>query len=303
MIPDCHCEARPKQSLELSFRAERRIYEIATPFGLAMTSSDCYTHFGSLQRLQWIATDPLGARNDFNVTAFVEIFFLIRYLKGMNDFKQIKAILFDFDGTLAKLNINFLSIRDRIFDLIRQYGVDEGRIKEKYLLEIIDEVYKILLNENLSKAEAFYKKAHKILYDYEIEGAKTGMLFPKVEETLKELRNKGLKIGIVTRNCEDAVRMVFTRIDDYCDIFISRDSIKNVKPHPDHLTKVINTLGVKEKEAMMIGDHKIDIQAGQVLGIITVGVLTGRTKVEEFEEAGADYILNDVSEVINFFKN
>ncbi len=268
-----------------------------------MTPSDCYTHFESLQRLQWIATDPLGARNDFNVTAFVEIFFLIRYLKGMNDLKQIKAIIFDFDGTLAKLNIDFLSIRDKISNLIRQYGIDEGRIKEKYLLEIIDEVYGILLDENFSEADTFYKTAHKILYDSEIEGARNGMLFPKVEETLKELRSKGFKIGIVTRNCEEAVRMVFTRIDDYCDIFISRDSIKNVKPHPDHLAKVINTFGIKRQEAMMIGDHKIDIQAGHILGLMTVGVLTGRTKVEEFEEAGADYILNDVSEVINFFRN
>lgn len=253
--------------------------------------------------MQYTTYNLITKKDTYIKKSFVEIFFFIRYLKNMNDFKQIKAILFDFDGTLAKLNINFLLIRDKIFDLIRQYGVEEGRIKEKYLLEIIDEVYKILLNENLSEAETFYKKAHKILYNSEIEGAKTGNLFPKVEETLKELRNRGLKIGIVTRNCEDAVRMVFKRIDDYCDIFVSRDSIKNVKPHPDHLTKVINSLGVKGNEAMMIGDHKIDIQAGQVLGIITVGVLTGRTKVEEFEEAGADYILNDVSEVINFFKN
>lgn len=221
----------------------------------------------------------------------------------MNDFKQIKAILFDFDGTLAKLNIDFYAMRLKIFDLIQQYGIREDSIKEKYLLEIIDEVYKILLNENFSVAEIFYIKAHKILYDSEIEGAKAGGLLPKVKETLKRLRDKGIKIGIVTRNCEDAVRMVFPRIDDYCDVFISRDSIRNVKPHPDHIVKVINNLGVSGKEAVMVGDHQIDIQAGKLIGIITIGVLTGRTKTEEFKKAGADYILNDVSEILNFFEN
>lgn len=223
------------------------------------------------------------------------------YLKNMNEFKKIKAVLFDFDGTLAKLNINFIYIREKIFDLIRSYGIEENSIEEKYLLEIIDEVYKILINKNFAEADIFYRKAHKILYEAEIEGAKTGGLLPKVEETLKELKNKGIKIGIVTRNCEDAVKMIFKKIDDYCDIFISRDSIRNVKPHPDHLKKAIKILGVSEQEAVMIGDHKIDIQAGRILGIKTIGVLTGKTKVEEFRVAGADYILNDVSEIINFF--
>ena len=48
---------------------------------------------------------------------------------------------------------------------------------------------------------------------------------------------------------------------------------------------------------MMVGDHIIDIQAGKRVGMTTVGVLTGRTKKEEFEKARADYILRDASEV------
>ena len=43
----------------------------------------------------------------------------------------------------------------------------------------------------------------------------------------------------------------------------------------------------------MVGDHIIDIQAGKRVGMKTIGVLTGRTKKEEFEKAGADYILRD----------
>jgi phosphoglycolate phosphatase len=47
----------------------------------------------------------------------------------------------------------------------------------------------------------------------------------------------------------------------------------------------------------MVGDHPIDIQVGKKVGMKTVGVMTGRTKKEEFEKAGADYILKEVSEV------
>jgi len=48
---------------------------------------------------------------------------------------------------------------------------------------------------------------------------------------------------------------------------------------------------------VIVGDHPIDIQAGKSAGMKTVGVLTGRTKREEFERAGADYILLDATEI------
>lgn len=211
----------------------------------------------------------------------------------------IRAIIFDFDGTLAVLNIDFSSMKERVFDLMRHYGIEEELIEERYILEIIDEVYQILWRDNPSSAEEFYQEAHQILHEIELRAAEKGRLIPGVEVTLKILRGKGIKVGIVTRNCEDAVRKVFPNINEFCDVFISRNSIKKVKPHPDHLTSAMKMLGVSGGEAVMIGDHPIDIQAGKMVEMKTIGVLTGRTKEEEFERAGADYILRDASEVCN----
>jgi len=212
-------------------------------------------------------------------------------------FSKMKAVVFDFDGTLAVLNIDFSSMRERVFHLMKRYSVREESIGERYLLEIIDEVYQILWEKSPSDAGEFYQEAHRILYKIELRAAEEGRLIPEVERTLKILRGRGIKIGIVTRNCEDAVRKVFPDIDNYCDVFISRNSIEKVKPHPDHLTSVLRALGVLGEEAVMIGDHPIDIQAGKRVGMKTIGVLTGRTKREEFEKAGADNVLRDVSEI------
>jgi phosphoglycolate phosphatase len=217
--------------------------------------------------------------------------------KGKSQIQGAKAVVFDFDGTLAVLNIDFSSMRERVFNLMKRYGVREELIEEKYLLEIIDEVYQILWEKSPSDAEEFYQEAHRILYEIELRAAEDGRLIPEVERTLKILRGRGIKIGIVTRNCEDAVRKVFPDIDDYCDVFISRNSIKKVKPHPDHLISVLRALDILGEEAVMIGDHPIDIQAGKKVGMKTIGVLTGRTKREDFEKAGADYILGEASEV------
>ncbi|MBM4340357.1 MAG: HAD family hydrolase [Deltaproteobacteria bacterium] len=218
-------------------------------------------------------------------------------LEKRSHVQRAKAVIFDFDGTLAVLNIDFSLMRERVFEVMRAFGVKEDSIKERYLLEIIDEVYPILWGKNPSDAKEFYEKAHQILHEIEMNAAREGKLIPGGEETLKTLRRKGMKVGIITRNCEKAVRQVFPEIDDYCDAFISRDFVEKVKPHPDHLNSMLNVLKVAGKDSVMIGDHLIDIQAGKIAGMITVGVLTGRITRNEFEEAGADYILKDVSEI------
>jgi phosphoglycolate phosphatase len=214
-----------------------------------------------------------------------------------NKFHKIRAFIFDFDGTLAVLNIDFSFMRGKVFDLMKRYGVVEELIEERYLLEIIDEVYQILSKKDPSSAEDFYQKAHQILHEIEMKAAEKGSLIPGAERALKKLGRNGIKIGIITRNCEEAVRKVFPNINDFCDVFVSRNSVKKVKPHPDHLTYVMESLKVLGQESVMVGDHIIDIQAGKKVGMKTIGVLTGRTKKEEFEKAKADYILRDVSEV------
>jgi phosphoglycolate phosphatase len=211
--------------------------------------------------------------------------------------RGIRAIIFDFDGTLAVLNIDFSFMREQVFNLMSRYGVQEKTVQEKYLLEVVDEVYQILHKKSPSAAEAFYAESHLILHEVEMKAAERGRLIPGTEATLEGLRRKGIKVGIITRNCEDAVRKVFPDIDHFCDIFVSRNSVKRVKPHPDHLNYVMNSLKISGEESIMVGDHVTDIQAGMRVGMKSIGVLTGRTTKEEFEKAGADYVLKDVTEV------
>ena len=62
--------------------------------------------------------------------------------------------------------------------------------------------------------------------------------------------------------------------------------------------KVIQT----EKAPKAIGPYSQAIQAGKRVGMKTIGVLTGRINKEEFEKAGADYILREASEVLGLLE-
>ncbi len=215
----------------------------------------------------------------------------------MISLKNTKAVIFDFDGTLAVLNLDFSMMKEKILALVREFGVEEGVVKEKYLLEMIDEVCQVLSKKHGTGADGFYREAHLILHRIEMEAAGRGRLIPGTKETLRTLRERKVKIGIITRNCEEAVRKVFPDVESHCDVFISRDSVKKVKPHPEHLLTVTGALGIPGKEAVMVGDHTLDIQAGKRVGMKTVGVLTGRIKREEFERVGADVVLAQASEI------
>jgi phosphoglycolate phosphatase-like HAD superfamily hydrolase len=64
----------------------------------------------------------------------------------------------------------------------------------------------------------------------------------------------------------------------------------------------MESLKISGEESVMVGDHIIDVQAGKRVDMETIGVLTGRTKKEEFERAEADYIFKNASEVCSLFE-
>ncbi len=210
---------------------------------------------------------------------------------------EIKAVILDFDGTLAVLNIDFSTIKEEILNLMEKYGISRESLSEKYVLEIIEEAHSILLKRGRHSAEQFREKAQEVLVEGELEAASQGSLLPGAESTLMKLKAAGLRVGIVTRNCDRAVRRVFPHIDSLCDIFLSRDSVKRVKPDPHHLARLLDSLGVSERQAIMVGDHPMDILAGKRLGMRTAGVLTGRTTEDELMEMGPDYVLESASQL------
>lgn len=210
---------------------------------------------------------------------------------------MVKAVILDFDGTLAVLNMDFSEMKEEILNLIEKDGVCRESLREQYVLEIVDEAYSILLERGRPLAEQFREKAQKMLREKELEAASKSRLLPGVESMLRKLRMAEVKVGIITRNCDRAVRMIFPHIEFLCDAFLPRDSVERVKPDPHHLATLLDILGVSPQHAIMVGDHPMDILAGKRVGMRTVGVLTGRTTGDELLEMGADHVLDSASQV------
>jgi phosphoglycolate phosphatase len=211
----------------------------------------------------------------------------------------INTIIFDFDGTLAKLNIDFKLMRDTVLKLISSYGIAQNDLQTDFVLEMINTSREILSNSSPQKAEIFTNIAIKMIEAMEIEAAINGELFPKTKELFTRLKLSGISTGVITRNCEKAIKTVFPDISSYCDVVVCRNMVKNVKPHPEHLNKVLQMLNSLAKNTLMIGDHPLDIETGRKAGTRTAGVLTGHFRKSDFLSAGADLVLAQASDLLN----
>ena len=208
------------------------------------------------------------------------------------------AVMFDYDGTLVQLNIDFGSMRRGVEKLFVEYGVEPGSLKGLYVLEMIDEATKMISTRSSPEGLTFNHKALELVTEHEVRAAKDGKRLPGVPRVLKLLRERGIKVGIITRNCDKAVKMVFPDIEHLSDAYLPRDYVAHVKPHSDHLALALKEMGVRDPTlCLMVGDHLMDIEGGKRMGMKTAGVLTGKITRQGFMEAGTDYIFKDVTAI------
>ncbi|NTW37981.1 MAG: HAD family hydrolase, partial [Syntrophobacteraceae bacterium] len=72
-----------------------------------------------------------------------------------------------------------------------------------------------------------------------------------------------VKAAVITRNCEEAVRLVFPDVDRYCGGLLARDHVPKVKPDPDHLLRALEVLACGVEGVVMVGDHPLDVETGK----------------------------------------
>jgi phosphoglycolate phosphatase len=207
----------------------------------------------------------------------------------------IKAVIFDFDGTLAPLLLNFEHMRDEVETIANRY-VEREEIEELRHLYTLEMIYTIEARLQHGGGH-FRREAFERLCDLEVKASQGNGLYSYTKNVLTALRNKDLRLGVITRNCQEAVKTVFPDIETYVDAIVTRDATDFVKPNPAHVRMALARLGVQADEAVLVGDHPTDIIAGKAAGVRTAGVLAGRTKNDRFVEVGADHVVDDIRNV------
>jgi hydrogenase expression/formation protein HypE len=198
------------------------------------------------------------------------------------DEKRIKGVLFDFDGTLTLPGaLDFPAIR-REMNCPPDIPILEW-------LETVPAERKPPLMEILESAEE--KAAEESLPNV---GA---------EECLLTLRDKGVLLGIITRNSLPSVRVALERFEtvrllDFSTVITRDDSLP--KPHPDGVHKACERMGLAASELMVVGDFRFDVIAGKAAGACTVLLTNGRRSVMAAGDPEPDFTVARLEEILQF---
>ena len=191
----------------------------------------------------------------------------------------IRAVLFDFDGTLTVPGIlNFAALRETL-----------GCPRELPVLEFIN---------SLPSSEA-QTEAHRILDEFEIRAAEQSRANAGAEELILRLRSKGLKIGILSRN---SLRSILRAIENFprirpsdFEVILSRDDEIPPKPDPASVFEAAVRMSTPPSQILVVGDYIFDIEAGCQAGSYTVFLTNGTQR--EAHVAGADFTIDHLGEL------
>ena len=192
---------------------------------------------------------------------------------------KIKAVIFDLDGTITEPYLNFDMIRAEI-GLLPDAGP---------LLEAM---------EKMNPAER--KKAEEILYKHEQVAIEHSTLNAGADETLKQLRQMGIQIGVMTRNTRSNASAVAKKHNIKFDAVVDRND-GPVKPDPFGVKMLCKHFKVQPQETLVVGDYLFDLQSAKTAGAAAVLIKTGKN-AEQFA-ALADYTIDSLPEIIDIINS
>jgi len=192
--------------------------------------------------------------------------------------KRWEGVVFDMDATLTEPGqINFEEMRRRV-------SVPEG--------DIITMIRRMPSSED-------QERCLKIVHDMEMEAFHELKLMPHCQQAITNLKQKGLKVGLLTRNMNKCVEIFEEKagLKGLFDAIVTRETPVTNKPSPDGLLHISEQWGIPPEKLLMVGDHNDDLFCGRAAGSSTclIGTVSDAATLD-----AADYIITDLRSLERF---
>lgn len=221
--------------------------------------------------------------------------------------KAIKAVIFDLDDTLVESTVNYGKFKGLVIERLVSWGQDRASYSSEETIVAILSRYELRMRAaGMSEKELASRLSEldKIMDDVEMERVTETKAIAGSGKLLRMLRAKGIRIGILTRGCEDYAETVLSVTDmlNLVDSIECRNSKTKAKPNPESYLKLVAALGVDKDQTIFVGDHPIDAQCAANAGVRFVAVRTGDVADELLREVGSIEVFADVGEMVSWFE-
>lgn len=211
---------------------------------------------------------------------------------------QLKAVLFDLDGTLIDTAPDFIYVVNELLAQDKLPPLDQALIRATVSdgsRALIRLAYQ--LEEDDAKIEPLRQR---LLSLYENNIATHSRPFAGINDLLAKLAENNIVWGISTNKPEfyTSLLMAQLRMDPPPAIVLSPDQVPNAKPAPDSLFIACDAIGCNVNEAVYIGDHLRDIDCGRNAGMPTIAAAYGYIPPgQSASEWKADHIIDHADEI------
>lgn len=207
---------------------------------------------------------------------------------------RFRAVLFDFDGTLAD---SYAAITASVNHVLQHHGrptLTEEKVRKLVGHGLEQLMLAILPGIDPAIGARLYREHHPTVMESHTK------LLPGVVDGLVALKQAGVKLGICSNKPAYFTRAIIgiLKIDSYFDVVLGPDDVGTAKPDPTMLLKALGRLGVSKDEALYVGDMEVDIETGRRAGVETWVMPTGSQDEAILRAADATRIYPGMKEVI-----
>ena len=202
---------------------------------------------------------------------------------------MIKAVLFDFDGTVINTNDLIIESYKHAFHKVQGREVDLNEILGLFGRPLVASMRGDYGDDGDALVKAF-RDFNESRHDDIVTA------FPGVPENIIAIKNAGYKIGVVTSKRREMLMRGINLIGlrGVFDVLIGAEDTKEHKPNPEPICKACEILNVSPRESVYVGDSVFDMLCGKNAGAVTVGVSYTLTDPEKLKAAGMDYFVKDI---------